>query len=54
VQAIPIPFSGYANFHGDAKHFHGDERTSRMFAYRSFVVADHARRQVGVRILIRP
>lgn len=39
VQAIPIPFAGYVNFHGDVMHFYGDERTSRMFAYRSFIDA---------------
>jgi predicted amidohydrolase YtcJ len=39
VQAIPVPFSGYVNFHGDVMRFYGDERTSRMFAYRSFLDA---------------
>ena len=39
VGAIPIPFSGYVNFHGDILHFYGDERAARMFAYRSFIDA---------------
>ncbi len=39
VGAIPIPFAGYVNFHGDILHFYGDERASRMFAYRSFIDA---------------
>ena len=39
VGAIPIPFAGYVNFHGDVLHFYGDERTNRMFAYRSFIDA---------------
>jgi predicted amidohydrolase YtcJ len=37
--AIPIPFAGYVNFHGDVLHFYGDERADRMFAYRSFIDA---------------
>ncbi len=37
--AIPIPFAGYVNFHGDVLHFYGDERADRMFAYRSFLDA---------------
>jgi predicted amidohydrolase YtcJ len=39
VGAIPIPFAGYVNFHGDVMHFYGDERMKRMFAYRSFIDA---------------
>jgi predicted amidohydrolase YtcJ len=39
VGAIPIPFAGYVNFHGDVMHFYGDDRTNRMFAYRSFIDA---------------
>jgi predicted amidohydrolase YtcJ len=39
VGAIPIPFAGYVNFHGDVLHFYGDERAGRMFAYRSFIDA---------------
>jgi predicted amidohydrolase YtcJ len=39
VGAIPIPFAGYVNFHGDVLHFYGDERANRMFAYRSFIDA---------------
>lgn len=39
VGAIPVPFAGYVNFHGDVLHFYGDERTDRMFAYRSFIDA---------------
>ena len=39
VGAIPIPFAGYVNFHGDVMHFYGDERANRMFAYRSFIDA---------------
>ncbi len=39
VGAIPIPFAGYVNFHGDVMHFYGDERLNRMFAYRSFIDA---------------
>ncbi len=39
VGAIPIPFAGYVNFHGDVMHYYGDERTNRMFAYRSFIDA---------------
>ncbi len=39
VGAIPVPFSGYVNFHGDILHFYGEERTARMFAYRSFIDA---------------
>jgi len=39
VGAIPIPFAGYVNFHGDILHFYGDERAERMFAYRSFIDA---------------
>jgi predicted amidohydrolase YtcJ len=39
VGAIPIPFAGYVNFHGDVMHFYGDERLKRMFAYRSFIDA---------------
>jgi predicted amidohydrolase YtcJ len=39
VQAIPIPFAGYVNFHGDVLHFYGEERARRMFAYRSFIDA---------------
>lgn len=39
VGAIPIPFAGYVNFHGDVMHFYGEERTQRMFAYRSFIDA---------------
>jgi predicted amidohydrolase YtcJ len=37
VGAIPVPFAGYVNFHGDVMHFYGDERTQRMFAYRSLI-----------------
>lgn len=37
--AIPVPFSGYVNFHGDVLHFYGEARTERMFAYRSFLDA---------------
>jgi predicted amidohydrolase YtcJ len=37
--AIPIPFAGYVNFHGDVMHFYGDERLQRMFAYRWFIDA---------------
>ncbi len=39
VGAIPIPFAGYVNFHGDVMHFYGEERLNRMFAYRSFIDA---------------
>jgi predicted amidohydrolase YtcJ len=39
VGAIPVPFAGYVNFHGDVLHFYGDGRTDRMFAYRSFIDA---------------
>jgi predicted amidohydrolase YtcJ len=39
VGAVPIPFAGYVNFHGDVMHFYGDERLQRMFAYRSFIDA---------------
>jgi len=39
VGAIPVPFAGYVNFHGDVMHFYGDERLQRMFAYRSFIDA---------------
>lgn len=39
VGAIPIPFAGYVNFHGDVLHFYGDERANRMFAYRWFIDA---------------
>jgi predicted amidohydrolase YtcJ len=39
VGAIPVPFAGYVNFHGDVMHFYGDERTQHMFAYRSFIDA---------------
>ena len=39
VGAIPIPFAGYVNFHGDILHFYGDDRAARMFAYRSFIDA---------------
>ncbi len=39
VGAIPIPFAGYVNFHGDVMHFYGDERLKRMFAYRWFIDA---------------
>jgi predicted amidohydrolase YtcJ len=39
VGAIPIPFAGYVNFHGDVMHFYGEERTNRMFAYRSMIDA---------------
>ncbi len=39
VGAIPIPFAGYVNFHGDVMHFYGDERLQRMFAYRWFIDA---------------
>jgi predicted amidohydrolase YtcJ len=39
VGAIPIPFSGYVNFHGDVLHFYGDERAKRMFAHRAFIDA---------------
>ncbi len=39
VGAIPIPFAGYVNFHGDVLHFYGEERAGRMFAYRSFIDA---------------
>lgn len=39
VGAIPIPFAGYVNFHGDVMHFYGEERTGRMFAYRWFIDA---------------
>lgn len=39
VGAIPIPFAGYVNFHGDVMHFYGDERMKRMFAYRWFIDA---------------
>ena len=39
LDAIPIPFAGYVNFHGDVMHFYGDERLQRMFAYRSFLDA---------------
>jgi predicted amidohydrolase YtcJ len=39
VGAIPIPFAGYVNFHGDVMHFYGEERLQRMFAYRSFIDA---------------
>ena len=37
--AIPIPFAGYVNFHGDIMHFYGEERMKRMFAYRSLIDA---------------
>jgi predicted amidohydrolase YtcJ len=37
--AIPIPFAGYVNFHGDVMHFYGEERMKRMFAYRSLIDA---------------
>lgn len=39
LQVIPVPFSGYVNFHGDILHFYGDERAGRMFAYRSMIDA---------------
>ena len=39
LAAVPVPFSGYVNFHGDVLHFYGDERTNRMFAMRSFIDA---------------
>jgi predicted amidohydrolase YtcJ len=39
VGAIPVPFAGYVNFHGDVLHYYGDERANRMFAYRSFIDA---------------
>jgi predicted amidohydrolase YtcJ len=39
VGAVPIPFAGYVNFHGDILHFYGDDRAARMFAYRSFIDA---------------
>jgi len=39
LKVIPVPFSGYVNFHGDVLHYYGDERAQRMFAYRSFIDA---------------
>ncbi len=39
LEVIPVPFAGYVNFHGDVLHFYGEERTRRMFAYRSFIDA---------------
>jgi predicted amidohydrolase YtcJ len=36
---IPVPFSGYVNFHGDVLHFYGEERARRMFAHRSLIDA---------------
>jgi predicted amidohydrolase YtcJ len=39
VGALPITFGGYVYFHGDVMHFYGAERTSRMFAMKSFLDA---------------
>lgn len=39
IGALPITFGGYVYFHGDVMHFYGAERTSRMFAMKSFVDA---------------
>lgn len=39
IGALPITFGGYVYFHGDVMHFYGAERTSRMFAMKSFMDA---------------
>lgn len=39
LSVIPVPFSGYVNFHGDVLHFYGEERARRMFAHRSLIDA---------------
>jgi predicted amidohydrolase YtcJ len=39
LQVIPVPFSGYVYYHGEKMHFYGAERTTHMFAMRSFLDA---------------
>jgi predicted amidohydrolase YtcJ len=36
---IPVPFSGYVYYHGEKMRFYGAERTTHMFAMRSFLDA---------------
>jgi len=37
--AIPTPFSTYVYYHGEKMHYYGAERTTHMFALRSFLDA---------------
>lgn len=39
LKAIPVPFSGYIYYHGEKMRFYGAERTTHMFAMRSFLDA---------------
>jgi predicted amidohydrolase YtcJ len=39
LQVIPVPFSGYVYYHGEKMRFYGAERTTHMFAMRSFLDA---------------
>ncbi len=39
LQVIPVPFSGYVYYHGEKMRFYGAERTTQMFAMRSFLDA---------------
>jgi predicted amidohydrolase YtcJ len=39
LQVVPVPFSGYVYYHGEKMRFYGAERTTHMFAMRSFLDA---------------
>ena len=39
LKVIPVPFSGYIYYHGEKMRFYGAERTTHMFAMRSFLDA---------------
>jgi predicted amidohydrolase YtcJ len=39
LQVIPVPFSGYVYYHGEKMRFYGAERTTHMFAMRTFLDA---------------
>jgi len=39
LNVIPVPFSGYVYYHGEKMRFYGAERTTHMFAMRSFLDA---------------
>jgi len=36
---VPVPFSGYVYYHGEKMRFYGADRTTHMFAMRSFLDA---------------
>lgn len=39
LKVVPVPFSGYVYYHGEKMRFYGAERTTHMFAMRSFLDA---------------